>query len=233
MERRQHVRIPVHGSAVLSDAGRQIHARLCSVSPVALEVTCQLGTPRFVDEHAVELDVCLDSDGAAWSHTTARVVRVRAARNRLVLAYDLTPDLAARFEPIFRAAQLPSLRVVVVDRVDGRRARVADVFREHGCFVVEAISPLEVFDWLASGLGPAIIAVGDTVPADVGEDLRRYLELAQPGVRIVEICDHDSDVSLSGFEDLAALEAHITAMLQDLEPRDRTVTPVARPSMKA
>jgi hypothetical protein len=67
-------------------------------------------------------------------------------------------------------------RMILVDTVDGRRNKIASAFRNAGCHVTEASTPLEAIAHLGgSRFELGLIAIADTVPETVAEQLREFL----------------------------------------------------------
>jgi PleD family two-component response regulator len=75
--------------------------------------------------------------------------------------------------------------MILVDTVGGRRSKIANAFRNAGCHVTEASTPLEALAYVRgsrSELG--LIAIADTVPETVAEQLRESLLDEQPGAHV-------------------------------------------------
>jgi PleD family two-component response regulator len=68
------------------------------------------------------------------------------------------------------------VRVLVVDSQAPRRQHLAATLRRAACDVTEAATPLEAIAHLGSSRAqPSYVAVADTVPSSIGDELRAYL----------------------------------------------------------
>jgi hypothetical protein len=67
-------------------------------------------------------------------------------------------------------------RMILVDTRGKRRNTIANAFRSGGCDVIEASTPLEAIAHLGgSRFELGLIAIADTVPETVAEELREFL----------------------------------------------------------
>jgi hypothetical protein len=143
-----------------------------------------------VDE-LVRIDLRLDARASNQFALLGRVLRVSPPSQRLALRFDTVPD---GFEDCIQAELLAAIehdalpRMILVDTVGGRRNKIASAFRSAGCHVIEASTPLEAIAHLGGArfeLG--LIAIADTVPEAVAEDLREFLLDEHPGAHMVAI----------------------------------------------
>jgi hypothetical protein len=80
--------------------------------------------------------------------------------------------------------------VVLIDATTDRRARIAKAFRASGCAVLEVATPLEAIVRLGeSRFEPEIIAIADSLPGAVSDDLRKFVEREHPRAKLVTIGD--------------------------------------------
>jgi CheY-like chemotaxis protein len=116
---------------------------------------------------------------------------IRWSRTAVVLELDTVPkgftDLVTRELEAARSEEsMP--RVILVETPSVTRTAIADAFRSHGCKVIEVSSPLEAVYRLAEArFEPAIIAVADTFPRAVANDLREFLAEAHPDAHMIAI----------------------------------------------
>jgi hypothetical protein len=109
----------------------------------------------------------------------------------MAIGFDAVPD---DFEDCIQDELLAAVehdilpRMILVDTVDGRRNKIAGAFRSAGCHVTEASTPLEAIAHLGgSRFELGLIAIADTVPETVAEQLREFLLDEHPGAHMVSI----------------------------------------------
>lgn len=190
VERRRHVRTPARGSVLLRSADETIRGRLLNINVEGIEVAC--GQVRSEDTLAGVFEVGLRFDGrtGSWLHSPGRLLHVRAPRSSVVVRFDpMSPELEAATLALARRSDgAQAAMVMIVDRDHFRCRSIALAFRARGCVVVEVVSPLDAFDWLASGHADlALILVGTTSPRSIGEELEAYLTLAHPESLILRL----------------------------------------------
>ena len=110
-------------------------------------------------------------------------------RGQVAVAFD---DIPTDFEDRIQAELVAALEeagvvdVLVVDPVALRRGQLAASLRARGRHVSEAATPLDAIDRLGeSRHHPGMIAIADTVPAGIADELRAYVRVEHPDVRLV------------------------------------------------
>jgi hypothetical protein len=224
VERRQHVRVPAHGSVVFWARGHLVHGRLTTISDVGLEITCHLGFALLgMGDTLIELGLRLDGPVGGWLQLRGRISHVRAASHMLVIAID---DLAPEFLPRIAAWSLAGHdvpappEVMIIDSDRDRRAATAAAFRWKGCQVIEVATPLEALQQFDGG-GPDLdlIEVAQTTPPGIGDELRDYLESAHTEALVVRISGQRSPLGASRSRATTALRARVHASLGELHSR--------------
>ena len=118
------------------------------------------------------------------------VLRASASTNLIALAFDAVP---ADFEDWIQDELLPLSHdvlphMILVDSPGARRHMIANAFRTAGCHVTEASMPLDAIAHLGqSRFEPGLIAIADSVPEAVAEQLRAFLLEEHPGAHMVAI----------------------------------------------
>lgn len=77
--------------------------------------------------------------------------------------------------------------VLLVDPVGERRREVATSLRAFGRRVTEAATPLEALYCLDEGLPPHVMAIADTSPITIGEELRAYVIAEHGNVSVTRV----------------------------------------------
>jgi hypothetical protein len=139
----------------------------------------------------VHVDLKLDADASRHFALLGHVLRVSVPTRHMAIGFDTIPD---DFEDCVQDELLAAVehdvlpRMVLMDTVDGRRNRIASAFRNAGCHVTEASTPLEAIAQLGgSRFELGLIAIADTVPETVAEQLREFLLDEHPGTHMVAI----------------------------------------------
>lgn len=222
-ERRQHARVPASGSIVFRCHGQRVHGRLRTISEVAVEVACPLGFTSLGEP--IEFGLRFDGPAGGWLVVRGRITHVRAASRTIVIALSQPePEIAARiadWQRDLRGGPAPH-QVIVADNDRERRTLTAAAFRERGCDVVEAATPLEVLYHLGNGRSHSdVIAVAGTTPPSTGDELRQYLALSQPGSLVVRVSDESLDAlaTAAPWQIAHGLRVRIAACLAALDER--------------
>jgi hypothetical protein len=145
---------------------------------------------RFdVGDH-VDLELRFDGAEGGWWQLAGRVVRIGGG-GVVVVAFAQTP---IDFEDWMHAELVSALEsegeahVMLVDPIALRRGRIAATLRDSGRTVSEAATPLDAIDRLGeSRYRPRTIAVADTVPAGVADELRAYLLAEHADIGVVRM----------------------------------------------
>jgi CheY-like chemotaxis protein len=142
----------------------------------------------------VRVDLRLDACASKNFALLGRVLRVSdptQPTRRMAIGFDAVPD---DFEDCLQDELLAAVehdmlpRMILVDSSAGRRNKIASAFRNAGCHVTEASTPLEAIAYLdRSRFELGLIAIADTVPETVAEQLREYMLREHPGAHMVAI----------------------------------------------
>jgi CheY-like chemotaxis protein len=196
-ERRRAMRVRSKGSVHIHHADRLIRGRILDlcVGGVSLRADLPAGAdfPAGLASHAgepVRVDVKLDACSKQFS-LAGHILRSRAATNLIAIEFDNAASDFKDFvqDELLAAAEHDTLpRMILVDEIAERRDVFAKAFRDAGCSVTEVSSPLEAIAWLGRlRFEPGVIAIADSVPEAVAEDLRDYLCDQYPETHMVAI----------------------------------------------
>ena len=139
----------------------------------------------------VRVDLRLDACASTRFALLGRVLRVSPPTGHIALRFDAVPEGFEDFvqDELLAAVVHDSLpRMILVDTRCKRRNTIANAFRNAGCDVTEASTPLEAIAYLGeSRFELGLIAIADTVPETVAEELREFLLVEHPGAHMVAI----------------------------------------------
>lgn len=193
-ERRRDQRISPKGTVVVRAVRADtylVRGRISNLSRNGLAMTTRTTAPERILGARVELSLRLDDRGASWFELGGHILRIGA--NSLAMALVTVP---ASFTQIVDDTVTRSLRndrmlsIVLVDATEKRRSSMAEGFRSAGCTVVEVSTPLEAIVRLGeSHFEPDLIAIADSIPAAISDEVRRFVEAEHPGARLVTIGD--------------------------------------------
>lgn len=188
-ERRRHVRIEPKGTVILLDDDFPHGGRIANLSSGGLLASTILKAPECLLAREIQMRLRLDGQLAEWLPVTGRVTRI--ATDSIAIAFDQLPEALVRMIDQMSGQSRAHARVMSVVLVDAdaiRRSLMASVFRAVGCTVVETSTPLEVIVRLGeSSFEPDLIAVADSMPSTVADDLRRFVERDHPQAKLVTI----------------------------------------------
>ena len=186
---RNELRARVQGRVVIHGRGGS-SGEIVEVSTTAIRVRITGTAPALARGDRVELDVRFDGAAGAWAGITGRVVEVDEL-SQIRVVFDALPE---DFEDRIQSQLLATLEsehvvhVLLVDPISQRRALVAASLRATGRRVSEAATPLDAIDCLGeSGSSPRMIAVADTVPPGIADELRAYLRDAHADLGLVRM----------------------------------------------
>lgn len=191
-ELRRAMRVRSKGSIQLRHGARLIRARVVDVALGGMCVHAELaiGLAALTGKR-VRVDFRPDACPAAHFALYGRVVRVHVATKIVAIGFDTVTD---EFEDwvqneVVAAVEHDSLpRLVLVDTLVARRTAIARAFRIAGCDVYEASTPLEAIAHLGRArFEPGVIAIADTVPESVAEELREFLLDEHPHAHMLAI----------------------------------------------
>lgn len=191
-ELRRAMRVRSKGSIRIHCGNRVIPGRLVDLSIGGISVRTELpiGLIALIGEQ-VRVDLRLDASAPRHFALLGRVLRVSLPTRRMAIGFDAVPD---DFEDCVQDELLAAVehdimpRMILVDTVGGRRNQIASAFRNAGCHVTEASTPLEAIAHLGgSRFELGLIAIADTIPETVAEQLREFLLDQHPGAHMVSI----------------------------------------------
>jgi hypothetical protein len=191
-ELRSAMRVRSKGSIRIHCGNRVISGRIVdlAVGGICVRTELPIGLLGLIGE-LVHVDLNLDTVASRRFALLGRVLRVSIPTRRMAIGFDAVPD---DFEDCVQDELLAAVehdrlpRMILVDTVDGRRNKIASAFRNAGCHVTEASTPLEAIAHLdGSRFELGLIAIADTVPETVAEQLREFLLDEHPEAHMVSI----------------------------------------------
>lgn len=219
-ERRRELRVSPKGTVVLRADSYELRGRVQNVSRHGLSIETRTTAPERLLGATVQVQVRLDGAASSWLELVGRVTRIEACSLAVVLT-----AVPASFTRIIDEITSQShrhdrlLSIVLVDGVTTRRDSMAEGFRAVGCVVMTVSTPLEAIVRLGeSDFEPDIIAIADSLPASIANELRRFVDLEHPDAWLVTIGDTASAPEglenwLSSADPRSDLQARIRAML--------------------
>lgn len=189
-EHRAGPRIRPKGSVTLRWKGQPVRGRLVDVSLGGACVRIAAAIPQDLVRMLVDIDLRLDGRQATWLTLSGRVLRIDPD-GRIGVAFDTVPPAFERLisdeTSAFRHEE-EIQRVVLVDASRDRRALIAAAFRAANCEVIDVSTPLEAIVRLGeSRYDPKLIAIADSVPEWISDELRAFIHVEHPRARIVAI----------------------------------------------
>jgi hypothetical protein len=190
-DRRGDVRATPKGTVIVRADTYVIRGRVVNLGRKGLLTATRTTAPERLLRAEIAIALRLDGKDASWLELGGRILRIGACS--MAIGFDVVPPSFARIldEVMSRALQHDrSLAVLVVDGAPRRRAAMADGFRAAGCAVVEVSTPLEAIVRLGGAhFEPDLIAIGDSIPAAISDELRRFVDAEHPGAMLVTIGD--------------------------------------------
>lgn len=193
-ERRRDQRISPKGTATVRIVRVNpyvLQGRIGNMSRGGLVITTRTTAAQRILGARVDVSLRLDSSEASWFELGAQVLRIGAgsiAMSLLTVPMGFTQfidDALGRSERNDRM-----LSIVLVDATAPRRVAMADAFRMAGCTVIDVATPLEAIVRLGeSHFEPDLIAIADSQPATISDEIRRFVETDHPAARLVTIND--------------------------------------------
>lgn len=189
-ERRSSVRVKAKGTASLRTSALEVRGRVADVGRGGLSVIA-VPSEAPLPGASVDVEIRFDVPDATWLQLSGRILRIDGAR--IALAFESVPT---GFDRLIDEALTASygndriLSLVIVDAETARRARIAEAFRVAGCAVLDVSTPLEAIVRLGElHFEPDLIAVADTAPALIGDEMRTFIEREHPHAKLVAITD--------------------------------------------
>lgn len=190
-ERRRTMRVRSKGSVHIRHRARLIRGRILDLGVGGINVHAELpiGLALLAGE-SVHVDVKLDACSKEFS-LSGHVLRSLAATKAIAIEFD---EIPSNFEDCVQDELLAAVehdavpRMILVDMAAKRRGKFANAFRGAGCCVTEVSTPLEAIARLGQlQFEPGVIAIADSVPESIAEDLREFLCEQHPEVHMVAI----------------------------------------------
>jgi len=188
-ELRSTLRVRSKGSIRIHCGSHVIRGRLVDMAVGGVCVRAEL--PIDLIGEPVRVDLTLDAATAKHFALLGRVLRVSLPTRRVAIGFDAVPEDFEDWvqDELLAAVKHDTLpRMILVDTAEGRRSKIASAFRNAGCHVTEASTPLEAIAHLGgSRFEPGLIAIADSVPETVAEQLREFLLEEHPDAHMVSI----------------------------------------------
>lgn len=199
VERRANARVAVTGSVVVRLNG-VTRGRLVDLSAGGVRFELPPGTARYAPGATIVVDIRLDGATFGWFRFIAVINRSTA--NEIAATFT---DVPAEFaEAVCSELRVAAAReeipgVLVVDVETPRRILVAAALRAAGCDVTEVATPLEAISYLDdSQVRPWIVAIADTIPSTIADELRSHMRSAHALVRLVAISEATGPAAVEG-----------------------------------
>ena len=217
-DRRRYMRFAPKGTVNLMAGDHVQQGRLSNLSQGGMLMEVDAPAPAKLLGGVAEVMLRLDGQRGEWIGVSGRVVRLTPGAVALVFE-DISSSLAQLIDEMATAsrAHLRVLSVVMVDSEPSRRAAMAEAFRAAGCRVAETSTPLEAIVRLCeASFEPDLIAIADSSPSEVSEDLRLFVERQHPRAKMVTIGDELIEPVLPGDGDV---DHWLSSARSDLESR--------------
>lgn len=190
-ERRSDQRIAPKGTAILRADTYMLRARIANLSRSGLLITTRTTAPERLLGARVEVSLRLDGPDSSWFELGGQILRIGASSLAMALV-TVPPAFTRIVDDTIRRSQRNDrmLSIVLVDASSKRRIAMADGFRSAGCTVLDVTTALEAIVRLGeSEFEIDLIAVADSQPASISDEIRRFVEVEHPSARLVTIGD--------------------------------------------
>jgi len=190
-ERRRDLRVSPKGTVIMHAEGCTTRGRIVNLSRGGVAAITTSAVPVRLLGGAASLDLRLDGRDSSWLDVRGRIVRIEDTAIALALE-AAPPEFVRVLDELVTAAHCNRrvLSIVLVDATSARRSDMAEAFRAAGCAVIEVSTPLEAIVRLGeSEFEPDLIAIADSLPATISEELRRFVDGEHPRVKLVTIGD--------------------------------------------
>jgi hypothetical protein len=214
------------GTVILRADKYVIRGRIANLSRNGLAAIIRATVPERLLGSAVALSLRFDGRDSSWIEASGRVLRIGAGT--IAISLVVTPPAFARIiEETISASHHRDrvLAIVLVDAMARRRNTMAEGFRAAGCAVVAVATPLEAIVRLGeSHFEPDLIAIADSSPTAISDELRRFVDVEHPRAKLVTIGDATSAPTglahwLSAENPGRDLEARIRKILVAFDPQ--------------
>jgi hypothetical protein len=189
IERRRHLRIAPKGSVTLRVGEHSRRGRIVNLSQGGVFIAPTVGAPERLLGRTAQIELRLDGQLAKWYPASGQILRVDSAGIAVEL-HEVSPPLVRLIDEMSTAsfARLRVMSMVLVDPDASRRSVMAAAFRLAGCTVIETATPLEAIVRLGElDFEPDVIAVADSTPGTIADDMRRFVVRDHPRVKLVTI----------------------------------------------
>ncbi|MDQ3336314.1 MAG: PilZ domain-containing protein [Myxococcota bacterium] len=219
LERRQHDRVTPKGTVVLVVDGERQQGRVSNVGISGMLAMTDTVMPEAFVGRQVDMELRLDGRLANWFQLSGKIVRITG--ESVAVTFDSVPPIfASMIDEVSTASHADRrvLSMVLIDATTQRRRRIAEGFRAAGCQVIDVATALEAIVRLGeASFEPELIAIADSVPGQVSQDLRDFVEREHPRAKLVTIGDEVVDPgglihwlsSADPQSDLAARVRHV------------------------
>ena len=188
-DRRAVARVALKGTTILRSGSFLLRGRIANLSRSGVCTNTRTTAPERLLGAQVEIMIRLDAGDSSWLACKGRLVRIGATSMAVTLEH--TPSGFDRLLDEMHAVADRNdhmISVVLVDEVVERRRSMAQAFRDSGCLVIEAATPLEAIVRLGEAdFEPHLIAVADSLATSISEELRRFVENEHPRTMLVAI----------------------------------------------
>lgn len=190
-ERRRHTRITPKGTAIAHAGEHAQRGRILNLGMGGVLVRAARPMPASMLAQPVRVELRFDGQEGAWLEGTGTITRIEPDAFAVALE-EIGADLHRAISGMSRSSLANDrvMNVVLIDADVGRRTQMMHVFREVGCTVVEASSSLEAVVRLGeSSFEFDLIAIADSTPSSVANELRTFVEREHPDTKLVTIGD--------------------------------------------
>jgi hypothetical protein len=190
-ERRRTLRVRSKGAVRFRHGAQLIRGRILDlgVGGISARIERPVGLGLYIGE-PVRLEITLDARQKRYT-LDGRVLRSLAETRVIAVALDGASRAFERCveDELVAAGQHDALpHMILVDVAAPRRHAFARAFRSAGCHVTEVSTPLEAIAQLGRlRFEPGVIAIADSVPESIAEDLRAFLGREYPEAHMVAI----------------------------------------------
>jgi hypothetical protein len=193
VERRQHARVSPKGTVVVHAGEHVQHGRISNLGFGGILAMTSSTAPSQLVGRPARIEIRFDGQQGDWLHATGSVSRITADAMAVALE-ELSPDLQRVIGEMVGSARAHRrvMNMVLIDSDVPRRTRMSIAFQMAGCTVVDAASPLEAIVRLGESMfEPDLIAIADSAPSNISDDLRTWVEREHPNTKLVSIGDGD------------------------------------------
>jgi hypothetical protein len=188
-DRRRAIRVAARGRVVIQGDGYG-RGRILDLSADGVRFRLAGPFTAYAAADRVDLELRFDGANGGWWRLAGRIVRIDPGGS-IVVAFD---DVPTDFEDWIHAELVATLQakdrplVLLVDPIARRRATAAAALRATGRNVQEVATPLCAIHQLGeSHYRPRMVAIADTIPAGIADDLRAYVRTEHPDLVLVRM----------------------------------------------